>query len=150
VGPGGNLGGIEWGTATDGARIYVAVTNNEHFNYTLANGQTITGSAWNALDPATGQVLWQTADPAQSANFNFGSVSVANGVMYAGALDGHMYAFNAETGQILWSYLAGASILGGPAIVNGVVDWGSGYARSGGRGNNQFYAFALPGFAPAQ
>jgi polyvinyl alcohol dehydrogenase (cytochrome) len=136
---------VEWGTATDGNRIYVAITNNEHFNYLLANGQTVTGSAWNALDPSTGKILWQTLDPAQGLNFNFGSVSVANGVMYAGALDGHMYAFDAATGKILWSYPAGGSILGGPAIVDGVVYWGSGYARSGGTGNNQFYAFALPG-----
>ena len=27
VGPGGSLGGIEWGTATDGKRIYVAISN---------------------------------------------------------------------------------------------------------------------------
>jgi polyvinyl alcohol dehydrogenase (cytochrome) len=145
VGPGGNLGGVEWGTATDGRRIYVALTNNEHFNYVLANGQTITGSAWNALDPSTGKILWQTPDPLQGLNFNFGSVSVANGVMYAGALDGHMYAFDASTGKILWSYLTGGSILGSPAIVSGVVYWGSGYARSGGTPNNVFYAFALPG-----
>ncbi len=145
VGPGGNLGGVEWGTATDGRRIYVALTNNEHFNYVLANGQTITGSAWNALDPSTGKILWQTPDPAQGLNFNFGSVSVANGVMYAGALDGHMYAFDASTGRILWSYLTGGSILGSPAIVSGVVYCGSGYARSGGTPNNVFYAFALPG-----
>ena len=144
VGPGGDLGGIQWGTATDGQRIYVALTNNQHFNYTLTNGQTITGSAWSALDPATGQILWQTPDPTQGSNFNFGSVSVANGVMYAGALDGHMYAFDASTGKILWSYLTGGSILGGPAIVSGVVYWGSGYARSGGTANNLFYAFALP------
>jgi len=148
VGPGGDCGGMQWGTATDGRRIYVAITNNEHFNYTLANGQTMTGSAWNALDPLTGKILWQTPDPTQGTSFNFGSVSVANGVMYAGALDGHMYAFDASTGKILWSYLTGGSILGGPAIVNGVVYWGSGYARSGGTANNQFYAFALPSATP--
>lgn len=144
VGPGGNLGGIQWGTATDGQRIYVPVTNNEHFKYVLANGQTITGSAWNALDPATGNILWQTPDPTQGMNFNYGSASVANGVMYAGSLDGHMYAFDAATGKILWNYLPGGSILGGPAIANGVIYWGSGYARSGGTANNKFYAFALP------
>ena len=33
VGPGGTLGGIEWGTATDGQRIYVAITNNSHKPY---------------------------------------------------------------------------------------------------------------------
>jgi polyvinyl alcohol dehydrogenase (cytochrome) len=144
VGPGGDDGGVQWGTATDGQRIYVAVTNNEHFNYVLTNGQTITGSAWSALDPATGKILWQTPDPTQGTNFNFGSVSVANGVMFAGALDGHMYAFDASSGKILWSYLTGGSILGGPAIVDGVVYWGSGYARSGGTANNKVYAFALP------
>jgi polyvinyl alcohol dehydrogenase (cytochrome) len=148
VGPGGNLGGVEWGTATDGQRIYVAITNNEHFNYVLANGQTITGSAWNALDSTTGKILWQTPDPTQGSNFNFGSVSVANGVMYAGALDGHMYAFDAATGKILWSYLTAGSVLGGPAIVNGIVYWGSGYARSGGTGNNKIYAFSLPDATP--
>jgi polyvinyl alcohol dehydrogenase (cytochrome) len=144
VGPGGNEGGVQWGTATDGQRIYVAVTNNEHFNYALASGQTITGSAWNAIDPSTGKILWQTPDPTQGTNFNFGSVSAANGVMYAGSLDGHMYAFDAASGKILWNYQVGGSVLGGPAIVNGVVYWGSGYARGGGTGNNQFYAFALP------
>lgn len=147
VGPGGDLGGIEWGTATDGTRIYVALTNNEHFDYKLANGQTITGSAWCALDPNNGKILWQTPDPTRGTNFNFGSVSVANGVMYAGSLDGHMYAFDATTGKILWNYQTGGSILGGPAIVNGVVYWGSGYARSGGTANNVFYAFTLPASA---
>ena len=30
VGPGGTLGGIEWGTAADNRRIYVAIANNSH------------------------------------------------------------------------------------------------------------------------
>lgn len=148
VGPGGDLGGVEWGTATDGQRIYVPLTNNDHSNYVLANGQTITGSAWNALDPATGKILWQTPDPTQGQSFNFGAASVANGVVYVGAMDGHMYALDAATGKILWSYLSGGTVLGGPAIVNGVVYWGSGYARSGGAGNNKLYAFTLPAATP--
>ena len=42
VGPGGTLGGIEWGTATDGQGIYVAISNNGHKPYTLLGGQSIT------------------------------------------------------------------------------------------------------------
>ena len=48
VGPGGSLGGIEWGTATDGHRIYVAIANNGHLPYTLVpSGQQIT---WGIVD----------------------------------------------------------------------------------------------------
>lgn len=144
MGPGGNLGGLIWGTATDGQRVYGTLTNNEHRNYLLANGQTITGSAWNALDATTGEILWQTPDPAQGDSFNLSAVSVANGVMYSGAMDGHMYAIDAATGKILWSFQANGTILDGPAISHGVVYWGAGYGRSGGSPGNTIYAFALP------
>ncbi len=62
VGPGGVLGGIEWGTATDGERIYVAITNAGHLNYTLIDGTTVTSGAWSALDPKTGKDLVADAD----------------------------------------------------------------------------------------
>ena len=34
AGPGGVLGGIEWGTSSDGERIYAAITNGSHKTYT--------------------------------------------------------------------------------------------------------------------
>ena len=39
VGPGGDLGGIQWGTAADGRRIYVAVANSENAPYQLPSGR---------------------------------------------------------------------------------------------------------------
>jgi polyvinyl alcohol dehydrogenase (cytochrome) len=36
-------------------------------------------------------------------------------------------------------------VVAGPAVVRGTVYWGSGYARTGGVGNNKFYAFSLDG-----
>src|SRR3954469_12243774 len=75
VGPGGSLGGIEWGTATDDQRIYVAIGNNGHLPYTLVpSGQQINWGSWSALDLATGKILWQTADPTAGA-MDTGSVS---------------------------------------------------------------------------
>ena len=146
VGPGGTLGGIQWGTATDGHRIYVAIANSKHLPYTLVpSGHQITWGSWSALDVATGKILWQTADPTVGA-MDEGSVSVANGVMYAGSYAGQMYALDTTTGDILSSFDSGGSVLDGPSIVNGAVYWGSGYRKiAPGIGNNKVYAFTLSG-----
>lgn len=147
VGPGGSLGGMQWASATDGHRIYVAESNSN----TLSDGY------WSALDVATGSVLWTTNDPGPGSQsttgvFGFsaqGPVSVANGVVYACSLDpaGHMYGMNAVTGQILWSYASGGSCAAGAAIVDGTVYWGSGYQLFAPftTNNNKFYAFSLGG-----
>ena len=144
VGPGASLGGIEWGTATDGKHIYVAIANSDHLPYTLApSGQKITWGAWSALDVTTGKILWQTADPTSGA-IDRGSVSVANGVMYAGSNSGQMYALDAATGNILWNFASGGTVVDGPSIVDGALYWGSGYHLAG-TGNNKVYSFTLAG-----
>ena len=56
-----------------------------------------------------------------------------------------MYALDAATGAILWRFAAGGSVVSGPAVIGGTVFWGSGYARTGGVGNNKFYAFSIDG-----
>ena len=56
-----------------------------------------------------------------------------------------MYAIDTSTGEIRWRFPAGGSVVAGPAVVDGTVYWGSGYARTGGVGNNRFYAFSLGG-----
>jgi len=147
VGPGenGTLGGIEWGTATDGKRIYTEIANSGHVNYTLIpSGIQTTGGLWSALDAKTGKILWQTADPTPGS-IDFGAVSVANGVVYAGSqgAPGFMYALDAATGEILWSFVSGGSVIDGPSIADGFVYWGSGYHI--GTNNNKLYAFAIPG-----
>src|SRR6266403_1160264 len=143
VGPGASLGGIEWGTATDGQRIYVAIANSDHLPYTLVpSGQQITWGAWSALDVATGKILWQTADPTVNT-IDRGSVSVANGVMYAGSNSGQMYALDAANGNILWNFASGGTVLDGPSIVDSTLYWGSGYRNIQGTGNNKVFAFTL-------
>jgi polyvinyl alcohol dehydrogenase (cytochrome) len=144
VGPGGSLGGIEWGTATDGERIYVAIGNNGHLPYTLVpSGQKITWGSWSALDVKTGNILWQTADPT-AGTMDTGAVSVANGVLYAGSYAGQMYALDAKTGEILWGFPSGGSVIDAPSILDGFVYWGSGYRNiPPGIGNNKVFAFTL-------
>ena len=153
-GPGSALGGMEWGSATDGTRIYYAISNMYGIPYTLKDGSTTTGGLWGALDPATGAILWQTADP--NGAMDPGAVSVANGVVYAGSMGNPVgttgqastkptfFALNAATGKILWNYVSGGSVNAGAAIANGMVYWGSGYGHFGlGDPNPMFYAFGL-------
>jgi polyvinyl alcohol dehydrogenase (cytochrome) len=144
VGPGSTLGGLQWGSATDGKRIYVAEANSAFLPYDNNPSLPHTGS-WAALDPATGAILWQTPDP--SASFDTGPVSTSNGVVYAGSMSGHMYALNATTGAVLKDIVGQGSSNAGPAIDNnGVVYWGNGYARFGfGAPSTTFYAFSLDG-----
>jgi polyvinyl alcohol dehydrogenase (cytochrome) len=165
IGPGGDQGGMEWGTATDGDRTYVSITNHHHISYRLtADGvltnTAVTGGSWAALDPLTGRILWQTADPQVETLpgvgvvgvWDLAPVTVAHGVLYAAsmaklAFQNQMFALDAATGQLLWQFGAGSSVNAGPAVVDGTVYWGAGYARSGieGSGNQQFFAFSLGG-----
>ena len=158
VGPGGLGGGVEFGTATDGERIYVAEANTSRRPFTLSGtgpfaGRTVTSGYWSALNPVTGAILWQTPDPQGSKNPGF--VSTANGVVYAGSAEGtggNMYALDGATGAVLWSFASGGSVFSAPAVVHGKLFWGSGYTRNGACpngfnscvANNKLYAFGLP------
>lgn len=156
VGPGSRKGGMMWGSATDGRRIYVSIGNGNHVPVPLtsASGEksTTNGGLWAAIDAATGKILWQTADPQHVIDTS--AMSVANGVVYAGSIAGtgrNMYALDAATGVIKWGFASGGAVASGAAIVNGTVYWGSGYDTKVVMGlpfegnNNKLYAFAVPG-----
>jgi polyvinyl alcohol dehydrogenase (cytochrome) len=145
VGPGGPGGGIQWGSATDGERIYVAIANSNHQQSAAG-----TAGSWSALDPTTGEILWQIPDP--NGAQDIGPMTVANGVVYAPstgaatASTANMFALDAATGKVLWSFPSGGSVNAGAVVVNGTVYWGSGYGRGGFvGGKNKFYAFSLSG-----
>jgi polyvinyl alcohol dehydrogenase (cytochrome) len=149
AGPPSLEGGIEWGTATDDTRVYVAEANYGNATFTLADGKTSWNhGVWAALDPATGNILWQATPPSSStagahSQTLQGALSVANGVVYGGTLGGYFVAMDAGTGKILWKFQSGGSVIDAPSIVNGVLYWGSGYKTTG-TNNNQIYAFTVP------
>jgi polyvinyl alcohol dehydrogenase (cytochrome) len=154
VGPGGALGGMEWGSAYDGKRIYAAVANSGAKPWMLPSGEEVKNGTWAALDPATGNILWQTAGTPAVTTANQGAVSTANGVVYAGTINvsGTMYALDAQSGDTLWTFDSGGSVNTAPAIVDGTVYWGSGYGTVGLglKSNNILYAFEIDatGMAP--
>jgi polyvinyl alcohol dehydrogenase (cytochrome) len=145
AGPGGTAGGLQWGSAVDGTRIFTANANSNFVPWTLPDGQMTTAGVWSGLDANTGQVLWQLAPP--HGGGASGPVTTANGIVFGCSLDamGYMYALDGATGAVLWSFASGGSCLSGAAISNGMVYWGSGYSNFGfGTPNNKLYAFGLP------
>lgn len=152
VGPGSALGGIEWGSASDGQRIYVAISDLFGIPYPNPSTGPINAGSWAALDPATGQILWQTADP--NGAIDIGPMAVANGVVYGSSMAGAataptMFALDASTGNVLWNYVSGVSVNAGATIVKDSVYWGAGYThlhfpgQTG--GINKFFAFSRNG-----
>jgi polyvinyl alcohol dehydrogenase (cytochrome) len=136
VGPGGKLGGIEFGNATDGERVYAAVSNFPR-----------QGSV-AALDGATGKILWQTMSPDNGANF--GPITVTgtgdDRLVFAGSNKNFIRAYNAKDGKILWEFDTGGAIGGGPTVADGVMYVGSGYQFLRiGKPNNKLYAFSVDG-----
>ena len=136
------MGGMEWGTAFDGDRIYASITNHHHIPYQAdaerrAHQRRPSPAArGRALDPKTGKILWQTADPQVETLPGLGTVgvwdlapvTVANGILYASSMaklanQNQMFALDAATGEILWQFGAGSSVNAGPAVVHGTVYW---------------------------
>ena len=90
--------------------------------------------------------------PAQSA-----AVTAIPGVVFSGSMDGHLRAYAAEDGKILWDMNTmrpfetvngvpgkGGSMDGpGPVVVNGMVFVNSGYSRFGGEPGNVLLAFGV-------
>jgi polyvinyl alcohol dehydrogenase (cytochrome) len=140
VGPGSSLGGIEWGTAADGAGIYVPISNAAGASYAPPSTLAGNSGSWAALDPKNGNILWQTATPGSCLSvvtfqptgcMALGGASVAGGVVFAGSMDTTktnptMFALDASNGNILWSFAAQSPVVAAPAIVGDSVYWGSG------------------------
>jgi polyvinyl alcohol dehydrogenase (cytochrome) len=151
VAPGGVTGGLQWGSATDGKSIFVAAANSGlstagggvgAMPWTLKDGTTTTSGGWAALDAKKGDVLWTTKDPQGSRSE--AAVSGANGVVFGcnlAAGDGTMYAMNASTGAVLWSFPSGGPCNAGASIADGMVYWGSGTFN--GAGPKKVFAFGL-------
>jgi polyvinyl alcohol dehydrogenase (cytochrome) len=147
VSPGGVAGGMIWGSASDGTRLYTSSANSEFQGWTLLDGSTTNSGIWSALNPLTGEILWQTAAPVPYSAAG-GATSVANGVVYACAQNSageNMFALDAATGEIRWDYASAGACNSGAAIVNGSVYWGYGYASFTGPSVGWgFIAFDLP------
>jgi polyvinyl alcohol dehydrogenase (cytochrome) len=153
IGKGGTLGGIQWGSATDGANIYVALSDMGRI---VVEGNPNTdvdsqvGGGMFALKLATGEIAWHTppadcglrarCSPAQLA-----AVSAIDGIAFSGSVDGHLRGYSTADGKVVWDFDSvgtyeavggltgrGGSMDGpGPAIAGGMLIVNSGYIGNG-------------------
>jgi polyvinyl alcohol dehydrogenase (cytochrome) len=169
VGKGGALGGIQWGSASDGKNMYVALSDIDFLRKEFSTGKPLlvdpkAGGGLFALDAATGKKVWSApppvcgerpnCSPAQSA-----AITAIPGVVFSGAVDGHMRAYSTKDGKVLWDYdtahefetingitAKGGSMDGpGPAVVGGMLYVPSGYGNWGGLPGNVLLAFSVDG-----
>ncbi len=171
VGKGGILGGSQWGSASDEAKVYVAISDlalsgvpdpKSTKGYRLVLDPDKGGGLY-ALDSGTGKIVWSApampcdasrtgCSPAQSA-----AVTAIPGVVFSGSIDGHLRAYSSSTGRVLWdtdtardfSAVNGTTANGGsidaagPAVVNGMIFVNSGYGQWGGMSGNALLAFSV-------
>jgi polyvinyl alcohol dehydrogenase (cytochrome) len=174
VGAGGPLGGVQWGSASDGRNMYVAVsdigfkgiaadkTSPQGFRLLLNPTQ---GGGLFALNLGTGEKVW-SAEPAIVCGDRAGcspaqsqAVSAIPGVAFSGSMDGHIRAYSASDGKVLWDAdtahdfttvngqpAHGGSLDGpGPVIAGGMLFVSSGYGQFGGAPGNVLLAFSVGG-----
>jgi polyvinyl alcohol dehydrogenase (cytochrome) len=163
VGAGGALGGIQFGMAADQKVLYAAVSDQ----LSGARGQP----GITAIDMATGNQLWHQNAPAPKCSWTAGrcsngqsqAVSAIPGVVFSGALDGHLRAYSTADGKVIWDFdtagqpydtvnavkaaKGGALDAGGPTIAGGMLFQHSGYSGYGGgpNGQNLLMAFSVDG-----
>ena len=91
---------------------------------------------YTARSSATGQVVWSRAYASLGHGVLTSSPAIANGVVYVGAYESIVRAFEAATGRLLWDATLDGAAMSSPSIVNGQLEIGT--------GNGTLYAFRLP------
>ena len=159
VGEGGVLGGIEWGFSVDRDVAYVSLSSAFEKKPGVAGGLVAINVAdgsrrWSAppaADTCAGRQGCNTAQPA--------AVSSMPGVVFSGALDGHLRAYDSNNGKVLLDVntineydtvndvpARGGSINGpGATIAGGMVFVNSGYSSIGFMPGNVLLAFSVDG-----
>jgi polyvinyl alcohol dehydrogenase (cytochrome) len=173
AGQGTALGGSQWGSASDGEKVYVAISDvavGAKPDSTVPQGFSLTldpkqGGGLHALDLKTGKIVWSAkplpcaADRANCSPAQSAAVTAIPGVVFSGSFDGHLRAYSTSSGKVLWDMdtarefatvngkpaHGGSMDVAGPAIVNGMLFVNSGYGQWGGMPGNVLLVFSVDG-----
>ncbi|MEE4174952.1 MAG: PQQ-binding-like beta-propeller repeat protein [Xanthomonadales bacterium] len=161
VGRGGVQGGVHFGMAAEGSRLYIPINDMIYPEDAARYGAARPPKpGLYALDAATGELLWSApaadlcgdlegCDPGISH-----AIKAVPGAVIAGYLDGRLRVHDGETGEVIWEMntlqeyktvsgevARGGSFSGGGAIVaDGMVYLNSGYGLYGHMPGNVFLA----------
>jgi polyvinyl alcohol dehydrogenase (cytochrome) len=158
AGIGGLLGGVQWGMASAGSVVYVAVSD---LAFQGRGPDPTKGGGISAYQVSDGKLLWKTpppgcgdrrpCSPAQSQ-----AVTAIPGAVFSGSIDGHLRAYDAQSGKIIWDFdtahafnsvngveaKGGSLDVGGPVVAGGMMFVVSGYPGFGAMPGNVLLAFS--------
>jgi polyvinyl alcohol dehydrogenase (cytochrome) len=159
VGHGSALGGVEWGFTADESQVYVAIADS----IVAKEGKP----GLSALKIDSGEVLWTQSTPAPVCSWGKGrcmtgqsqAISAMPGIVFSGAMDGHLRAYSMKDGSVVWDYDTGVAFdtvngvkgkggsldAGGPTLAGGMLYVHSGYGRIIGQPGNVLLAFSVEG-----
>jgi len=164
VGQGSGLGGIEWGSATDGKKVYAANSDISTLTPPAPGTPPPPPGGLAAIDIHTGKLLWKTMPPKPACEGKPGcsagqlaAVTALHGVVFSGSMDGHLRAYSAKDGKILWDFdtepkmetvnrieAHGGSMSGsGPVVAGNMLFVTSGFTVTAGMPGNLILAFEL-------
>jgi polyvinyl alcohol dehydrogenase (cytochrome) len=169
VGAGSPLGGIQWGSASDGRYMYVANSDISFTKPSFERGERRVldpkpGGGLFAISIATGERIWAAAppvcgdrpfcSPAQSS-----AVTVMPGAVFSGSVDGHVRGYSVTDGKVVWDFdterefktvngvagIGGSLDCPGPTIAGGMLFVESGYGTYASMPGNVLLAFSIDG-----
>lgn len=158
--PGGALGGVEFSLAADPATVYAPIAD-----IFVRDGAR---PGLSALRISDGEVLWHTPSPVMPCRWKgpychpalSQAITVIPGVVFAGAMNGWLRAYDAKDGKVVWEastageahtttlggkVLGGVLDGGGPVVVDGMLYVPSGYAGREGGGSTVLLAYSVDG-----
>lgn len=154
TGSGGVVDAV-WGSTADRYQVYTPSANAQHANSTIEESEggedgelnlqqvNVSTGYWNAMDIATGRIVWQRADPNPSSLYlrekvagaltlvacgEGSSYNSSASIIFGGsaAITGTMVALDSRSGDVLWRFDANNTVMGGPSVSRGIVFWGTG------------------------
>lgn len=163
VGRGGIMGGVHWGMAADGQRLYVPINDQSVWP---ADKNKPPQWGLHALKIPGGIPLWSTIEEDRCGEETLewacapgisAAISATDELIFTGAMDGWLKVYEAETGKEVWAFnthrdfesVNGVKAYGatvdsdGPVIYEDQFFITSGYAKYGGKAGNVLLAFEL-------
>ncbi len=146
IAAGGPLGGIQWGGAADDSQVYYPRSDWQ-------DSKPAQGGGLFALRLLTGEVAWSQSPPAPSPEClkqdgcsaaQMAPVTAISGVVFDGSLDGHLRAYDTQTGKVIWDFdtarpfttinhtagRGGSLVATGALVVGGMLYINSGYTNA--------------------
>ncbi|MDE0064237.1 MAG: PQQ-binding-like beta-propeller repeat protein [Gammaproteobacteria bacterium] len=156
---GPSFGGVEHGIAADDDRAYVPIADIDVMENTAAGSLV-------AVDLGSGEIAWRadaaddwcSGKPDRCYTSITSPPTIAGEVVFAGANDGVLRAYDKKTGETVWAFdtafavdgvnglsgSGGSISRGGTALVEGMFFQSSGYGQGLGMPGNVLFAFEYP------